>query len=156
MAENIVMRIADIQLSLLRIVFPSDMKPLRFEDANKERPKEVCEDIRALFEPFDGVHPYYLFNYAHMIGNPIEETICDVYHEMIHYYCWLRGIRDHVFLKNGTCYHTLAFKAAVEANRGFCVFSETDSGYFLAFLQHDAMYEVRDDVLEKEKWNVFL
>ena len=54
------------------------------------------------------------------------DTINILFHEMIHYYCFLHGISD---TDNGGDYHNMQFKQAVEAHGGKCRYLDAKSGY---------------------------
>ena len=54
-----------------------------------------------------------------------EEDIDDLYHELIHYFCYLNQITDHA----GDNYHTFDFKQVVENHGGTCTYTDKINGY---------------------------
>lgn len=68
------------------------------------------------------------------------EDINTLYHEMIHYYCYLHGIED--IYRYDRDYHTFDFKRAVEAHGGECGYCGIIKGYADAHLPAGELWEI--------------
>ena len=78
------------------------------------------------------------------------DDINDLFHELIHYYCYLHNIRDCDWKEiNGTTdisYHNLQFKKVAEAHAATCNYSNEESGYNDANLPDKILWEIFDEL----------
>lgn len=66
-----------------------------------------------------------------------NDTIEQLYHELVHYYCYLHDIED----AYGE-YHTLAFQGAVTAHGGACSWTDKNNGYATTTLPKAEIIEI--------------
>lgn len=69
------------------------------------------------------------------------DDIEDLFHEMTHYYCHINHIND-TEKRNGTYYHNLNFKKAIEDHGGTCDYSDDKEGYCIDHLPSDLLWEL--------------
>lgn len=137
----------EIQLALLKNVFAghnNGMKHLEIGLAQEYTDSKKLENVYALFYENLG-NPLYLINPEVMFFSSQEEKINAIYHEMIHYYCYLKNIID-TQVRNGENYHTIAFQAAVRRNMGECICFEKKWGNNAAKLLPEAMQKVKEEL----------
>ena len=72
------------------------------------------------------------------------DTISDLFHEMIHYYCYLHGIKD----TNGEnrLFHNLEFKKVAEAHGGKCSYMDDVHGYNVTELDSNMLWGIYDEI----------
>lgn len=98
-----------------------------FDTERKEKPYIVLQ-----------LDPYYSDP-----GNGITENdIDDLFHELIHYHCYLKQIEDH----RPRQFHTLEFKKAVETHGGICEYSDDENGYNDAHLNADTLHRIYNEI----------
>lgn len=147
----------EIELALLRVVF----KKYRRGVKNSRKMKRLGiinamdsidmkkHDFYMCFLRIEYVSPKteddigYYFNPRYMLYCSLDEKINIVYHEMIHYLCYLAGIKD-----TKGHFHTLAFRRVARANMGDCDYSNDINGYNEAYLLPEALAKVKKDLEE--------
>lgn len=82
----------------------------RYRPDRKERPQ--------IYLQFDNLPEYGIDT----------DDISSLFHEMIHYFCYERGIED-TKVNHGIHYHTEIFKRAVEEHGGVSEYIDTANGY---------------------------
>lgn len=72
------------------------------------------------------------------------DTISDLFHEMIHYYCYLHGIKD----TNGEdrLFHNLEFKKVAEAHGGKCSYMDDVHGYNVTELDNNMLWKIYGEI----------
>ena len=70
-----------------------------------------------------------------------EEDIDDLFHELIHYHCYLKQIED----TTGE-FHNLEFKKAVETHGGTCEYSDDEIGYSDTHLNADTLHRIFNEI----------
>ena len=77
------------------------------------------------------------------------DDISDLFHELIHYYCYLHDIKDYKIIEiNGKkeYYHTMQFKKTAEAHGATCNYSDEENGYNDANLPDKILWEIFDEL----------
>lgn len=70
------------------------------------------------------------------------DTVNDLYHELIHYYCYLHGIKDTTGADHD--YHNYNFKMTAEAHGSYCKWSDLKNGFNQAYLLQQEAQEILD------------
>lgn len=72
------------------------------------------------------------------------DTISDLYHELIHYYNYLQGIRD--ASGKDLLYHNFAFKKAAEEHGAKCKYTDIKNGFNNVSLPKKELQEVFNNI----------
>lgn len=68
------------------------------------------------------------------------DDINDLFHELIHYYCYIKNIED--VKKDNISYHTIEFKKQVEIHGGSCNYTDEINGYNDAHLSKNELENI--------------
>lgn len=98
-----------------------------FDPERKEKPYIVLQ-LDPYSDPGDGIS---------------EEDIGDLFHELIHYHCYLKQIED---TTPGFQFHNLEFKKAVETHGGICGYSDDEIGYSDTHLNADTLHKIFNEI----------
>jgi hypothetical protein len=116
------------------------------EDMPEELP-ETISDCSAFFCTQQRYNPEPII-ILDLEGTPemgiSTDTIDDLFHEMVHYYCFLHGIKDTDGEDNN--YHNLAFKKVIEEHGGKCGYSDDKIGYSDTELNIKILWEIFDEI----------
>ena len=77
-------------------------------------------------------------------GGISEEDVDDLFHELIHYHCYLKQIEDTT--PPGFQFHNLEFKKAVETHGGICEYFDDEIGYSDTHLNADTLHRIFNEI----------
>ena len=133
-----------------RKLFNNELPPIQIDyPANNHREKGEC--LACFSFDTDRITPPVIFL---QFETPPEwgisiDDINDLFHELIHYYCYLHNIKDYEFIETGgkkENYHTMQFKRAAEAHGATCNYLDEESGYNDANLPNKILWEILDEL----------
>lgn len=128
-------------------VFNSELPPIEIDYLSQDAPDEVWEyfkDCEACFcENYDGAIIILLsFMWGADYGIS-KDDIQDLFHELIHYYCYLHRIED---TNPDHKYHNLEFKRISELFGGKCTYNDDINGYNIVELPPDITEGIFNDI----------
>lgn len=134
-----------------RKLFNNELPPIEIDyPADDHRKKGKC--LACFSFDTDRITPpviFLQFEAPPEWGVSIDD-INDLFHELIHYYCYLHNIRDCDWKEiNGTIdisYHNLQFKKVAEAHAATCNYSNEESGYNDTNLPDKILWEIFDEL----------
>ena len=98
------------------------------------------------FDPERKEKPYIVLQLDPYYSDPgsgiTENDIDDLFHELIHYHCYLKQIEDY----GPGEFHNLEFKKAVETHGGSCEYSDDEHGYDDAHLNADTLHRIFNEI----------
>lgn len=141
---DVEVQLQGIFMSLNHYVFANELPVFEIYDASEYMSKDELNGLYGAFYSEAG-YEKYLMNYAYLKELSSVETMIHVmHHEMTHCYCHIKGIKDCIN-RNGATYHTLGFKAQIEAHKGRCRYVDDVLGYNETYLLNDPLQQVLDD-----------
>ena len=73
------------------------------------------------------------------------DDIDDLCHELIHYFCYLHGIKD-IDRDKGQQYHNLNFKKTAEGHGAKCSYRDDENGYCMAEWPPEVLEKIFDEL----------
>lgn len=123
-------------------IFKGKLPYIQIEATADHLPQEYSDQLTGAFlenEPFNKL----LINEEYLSKRPLDDLIITVFHELIHFYCYVHHIKD-AENRSGDTYHNEAFKAAVEKFGGCCPSKDSLFGWTDIELPADTMRKIKD------------
>ena len=120
-----------------------DIRPPKHRDTAGEKQKALAYFS---FDPERKEKPYIVLQLDPYYSDPgsgiTESDIGDLFHELIHYHCYLKQIED----TDTHDFHNLEFKRAVETHGGICEYSDDEIGYSDTHLNADTLHRIFNEI----------